>query len=520
MTAPALAYRFGEEKVLEDGRLILWQPFPGMQTEAIAASEFEVFIGGAKGPGKSDVLVVGALRQVDKERYRAYILRETGPQLSELKDRTHRIYSRLPNKPAWNGDGHGRWTFPSGAKIIFEAIGTPEEAERIQGKEPSAIFRDEAANVRDERTIDTEQAEIRSPDPSIIPMWRGSGNPGRTGQAWVKRRFIDKCGVDGSRIFVRVFTSPKGQRVKIARRFIPGTVLDNPIYANDPRYMAVLLSMPEMLRRQLLYGDWNAGFGVALDELDPDIHIVPRFIPPDNWPRFGCLDWGYAHNWVYGYYCVSEDDRVYKIDTVRGRRHQPNEIVERIRSRCDLDHPSYEYTIADSAPFQSRRAMGEGTPTIAEQMGEFGLDLTSASNIDRKAGLNNLRYRLAYRGIGLADSTGKRGDGTPHLLFMDTPGNRWCVAQLMEMVTDEDDMEDVLKVNANPETGQGGDDAYDETRVALASRPSVAEGTWAQEAVHSFSPTTLSYMTEHLYRDRPLPGGNSGRSLAASFIRR
>ena len=164
--------------------------------------------------------------------------------------------------------------------------------------------------------------------------------------------------------------------------------------------------------------------------------------------------------------------------------------------------------------------MGEGTPTIAEQMGEFGLDLTSASNIDRKAGLNNLRYRIAYRGLGRANAEGKRGNGTPHLLFLDTPGNRWCVAQMQEMVTDETDMEDVLKVNANPETGQGGDDGYDETRVACASRPSVAEGTWVNEAVQTFSPQTLAFMVEHLYRDRPLPGGQSGRSLAASFIRR
>lgn len=518
MTAPSFA--FGEEKFTPEGLLILWEPFPGMQTEALKAREFECFIGGAKGPGKTDVGLIGALRQVDRERWRAYIMRETGPQLSEIKDRSHRLYSRLPSHPAWNGDGHGRWTFPSGAKIIFEASGTPEEAERIQGKEPSHIFRDEAANVRDEKTIDIEQAEIRSPDPEIIPMWRGSGNPGRTGQAWVKRRFIDKCGIDGSKVFVRIYTAPNGKKVRIARRFIPGTVLDNPIYANDPRYMAVLLSLPEMLRRQLLYGDWNAGFGTALDELDENIHIVPRFVPPDNWPRFGCLDWGFAHNWVYGHYVVSEDDRIYKTDTVRGRRHQPNEIVDRIRSRIDLDHTSYEYTIADSAPFQSRRAMGEGTPTIAEQMGEFGLDLTSASNIDRKAGLNNLRYRLAYRGLGKLMRNGQRSNGTPHLLFMDTPGNRWCVAQLMEMITDEDDMEDVLKVNADPETGQGGDDAYDETRVAVASRPSVAEGTWVQETVRAFSPQTLSFMVEHLYRDRPLPGANAGRSLAASFIRR
>lgn len=508
------------EEYDENGFRLLWKPHPGMQYRALASPHFELFVGGAKGPGKSDIIVMKPLQQVHKELFKAYIIRETGPQLSEIKDRMHRYYPRLPSRPAWNGDGHGKWTFPSGAKIILEAVGTPVEAERVQGKEPSFVGWDEVANIKDEKTIDTVQAEIRSPDPSIVTQFVGTGNPGRTGHVWIKRRYIDKCGKDGRKLYVRKFTA-NGKVLRLTRQFIPGTVLDNPIYANDPRYMAQLLSMPEVLRRQLLYGDWDAGVGAALDELDEAIHIVPRFEVPDHWPRFGSFDWGFAHNWVFGWYAVSEDRRVYKIDTVRGRRMQPHEISERIISRVDLKHPMHEYNVSDSYPFQSKPGEKDGTPKIYDLMRESGVLLTRAQNIDRKAGLQNLRYRLAWRGMGKRRGDGLRDDDTPFFMLMDTPGNRWCFDQLEAMVTDETDMEDVLKVDADPETGQGGDDAYDETRIALASRPQAARGHWKEEPVKAFSRETLHYMTEKLYRDAPLPAARRGRkTLAHHFIKR
>jgi hypothetical protein len=423
--------------------------------------------------------------------------RETGPQLDEIKARMHRLYPRMATKPAWNGDGHGRWTWPSGARVILEAIGTPEEAARIQGKEPSVVAQDEVANIPDERTIDVIQAELRSPDPAIRCFWRGSGNPGKAGHAWVKRRFIIPCGVDGRKILLRRVRTIAGERV-LTRRFIPGTVLDNPIYANDPRYMAQLALLPEVLRQQLLYGDWNAGVGTALTELDRHIHMVRPFEVPPHWTMFGSFDYGFAHNWVWIAYCVDEDGRVTVVDTVRGRRHQLHEIVERVRSKLPVDDPRYLYTRSDTYIFQSKKERNIEEPTIASLMAEHHHLIVSLGITDRKAGLSNLRYYLAWRGLGPEGT-----DGQPALRFMDTPGNRWLFEQLEAMVTDEDDMEDVLKVDSDPETGHGGDDGYDALRVGMASRPQRAIGTFYEGEVRAFSKQTLAHMVEVLYRDRP-----------------
>jgi hypothetical protein len=55
------------------------------------------------------------------------------------------------------------------------------------------------------------------------------------------------------------------------------------------------------------------------------------------------------------------------------------------------------------------------------------------------------------------------------------------------MVVDPDDMEDVLKVDSNPETGEGGDDGYDALRVGMASRPPRAIGSFFKGDVRAFS---------------------------------
>lgn len=488
---------------------ILWAPFRGMQTEFTAASEFEVLGGGAKGPGKSDCGVAIVARQTNYERYKGYIIRETGPQLDELKARTHRLYPKMAEKPHWNGDGHGRWTWPSGGQVIFESIGTVEDIDKIQGKEPSVIFHDEVGNCPDEKVIDLEQAELRSPDPRIVRMWRGTANPGKGGHAWIKRRFIIPCGADGKRIIVRKVNTPAGV-ARLTRRFIPGTVLDNPIYANDPLYMAQLFTLPEVLRKQLLYGDWNAGYGSALDELDARVHFCRAFAAPSNWIRFGGFDWGYAHWWVFVDMVSTEDGTIYVRDTVRGRRQKPFQIAERMKSRVP-ELALMTYIDTDSASFQKRTDRNDITPSIAEELMTDHQIILRQGNTDRVKGLNNLRHYLAWRGIG---PNGE--DGFPAMRFFDTPGNRWLFEQLEAMVVDEADMEDVLKVNADAETGVGGDDGYDALRVGTASRPPRAIGNFYDGTTTAFSPETLSFMVEHLYRDKnlPMPQGMQGVDLS------
>ena len=78
--------------------------------------EFEVLYGGAAGGGKSDALIMEALRDVGHEKYHGLILRRTFPQLQEIIDRTWEWYPKIGGQYRAN---KSRWEWPNGAKITL-----------------------------------------------------------------------------------------------------------------------------------------------------------------------------------------------------------------------------------------------------------------------------------------------------------------------------------------------------------------------------------------------------------------
>ena len=78
----------------------------------MSRGEYEALYGGAAGGGKSDALVIEALRQVSIPHYKALIVRKTYPQLAELIDKTLNYYPRCYPGAKYNdsvGRTIGRW---------------------------------------------------------------------------------------------------------------------------------------------------------------------------------------------------------------------------------------------------------------------------------------------------------------------------------------------------------------------------------------------------------------------------
>ena len=113
-------------------RSIVWKPQP-KQAAFMRRCEDEALYGGAAGGGKSDALVIEALRQVDVPHYRGLIVRKTYPQLSELIDKTMQYYRPAFPKARYNASSHV-WTFPSGAKIYFGSMFRTQDKYNYQGK--------------------------------------------------------------------------------------------------------------------------------------------------------------------------------------------------------------------------------------------------------------------------------------------------------------------------------------------------------------------------------------------------
>ena len=113
-------------------RSIVWKPQP-KQAAFMRRCEDEALYGGAAGGGKSDALVIEALRQVNVPHYRGLIVRKTYPQLSELIDKTMQYYRPVFPKARYNASSHV-WTFPSGAKIYFGSMFRTQDKYNYQGK--------------------------------------------------------------------------------------------------------------------------------------------------------------------------------------------------------------------------------------------------------------------------------------------------------------------------------------------------------------------------------------------------
>lgn len=110
----------------------IWTP-QKKQIEFLQRPEYEAFYGGAAGGGKSESLVVEALRQVHIPHYKGLIIRKTYPELTELIEKSLSYYKGAYPGATYNDSKH-MWTFPSGAKIYFGSLHHAKEKTKYQGK--------------------------------------------------------------------------------------------------------------------------------------------------------------------------------------------------------------------------------------------------------------------------------------------------------------------------------------------------------------------------------------------------
>ncbi len=442
-----------------------WRPHPGPQTRFLANPAFEVLYGGAAGGGKTDCLLYGGLRQVHIPGFRALFLRKTFPELREVMDRTQGTFKRLGGE--WVASDK-RWRFPSGAYYEFGYCDTWADVQQYQGQEFQYIAYDELGLIAEERLWLFLQSRCRSTNPNIRAMMRASANPGGAGHGWLKKRFVKTCEPDGTVLVLpqEPVLMPDGSYLNLpplTRAYVHARVWDNPsLIENNPQYISILKNLPAVLRRQLLEGDWSAGSGLAFEELN-ELQHFEKARPIAPWENvFAAFDWGYGHRFSAGLYLVQGDGDVLKVDTVSGRKLIPAQIVDRVQSRfADLGVPFHrlQYTVAGSDIKAQDKAKGNWGPSITEQFMQAGW-MTINATPARIAGYQNMLHYLTW-------NQSKK----PRFRFMDTPGNRQCFEQLEAMVVDPDSPDDVLKVDTDLTTGEGGDDFYDETRYALMSRP-------------------------------------------------
>lgn len=316
---------------------VIWKP-QEKQAAFMARPEFEALYGGAAGGGKSDALVIEALRQVHIPHYKGLILRKTFPQLAELIDKTLNYYPRAFPKAKYNDSKHV-WTFPSGAKIIFGAMQYTKDRTKYQGQAYDFIAFDELTHFTYEE-YSYMFSRCRPNGPGTRCYIRSTANPGGVGHGWVKERFIT-AGAPMTPIRSDVnITFPDGhtETRRRSRIFVPARVYDNQeLLRNNPDYLVNLASLPKADREALLDGNWDSFTGQVFMEWRNDsehyrdrvnTHVIEPFLIPENWSVWCALDWGYSRPFSVGWFAVDQDRRLYHIREYYGCTGTPNEGVK------------------------------------------------------------------------------------------------------------------------------------------------------------------------------------------------
>lgn len=423
---------------------------------ALSSRSDELLAGGAAFGGKSQILLMKGLYPMQLPTGRSLILRATFPQVRELIDRAK---AKFPEAGAvWNAQDK-RFTFPSGATYEFGYGRTLDELySQYTGGEWDFIGYDEAGFLESEECIDLLASRLRSKDGRLFTQLMLTANPGQPLHAILKRRYVtatDK-GKRVATVPVTVEIDGKKREIEVTREFVQMTAADNPEgQLKNPRYMARLAALPELRRKQLLEGDWDSSSGLYFDELNDALHRVEPFEIPPHWEMWGAFDWGFAHPFAGGAFAASPDGTVFLVDSVHGWRKGDDEIAHRLKETLPRRTWGEIHAGHDCWDKPAART-GRKVESTAETFEREGLVLVRAA-ISRIPGWRNVRQ-------GITPRTG------PRFYIFDTPGNRETLRCLESLVPDPKDPEDVHKVNADPETGEGGDDPADMVRYGLAKR--------------------------------------------------
>lgn len=257
------------DQLLNDPARLFW-PLPGPQMMAYHSAADIIGYGGAAGGGKSFLAIGKALTQHRK----VMILRREATQLTGIIDD---MTTLLGGRDGYNGQER-IWRLPDGRQIEFGSVPNLGDEARYQGRPHDLLVFDEAANFL-ESQVRFLLGWLRTTTPGQRCQALLTFNPPTTTEGrWIVKFFapwLDKKHPNPARPGeLRWFAMIDGEEVEVpngepfqhgadliepmSRTFIPSRVSDNP-YLMGTGYMATLQSLPEPLRSQMLYGDFNAG---------------------------------------------------------------------------------------------------------------------------------------------------------------------------------------------------------------------------------------------------------------------
>ena len=457
--------------VPEDEANIAFRPNAGPQTQFLSANEREVFYGGARGGGKTYSLLIAPLRYIHKPAHRALLIRRSMPELRDIIFLTQQLYKKAEPKAKFKTQ-ENTWHFPSGARIEFGYCENLQDVLRYQGQSYSWIGVDELPQYPTAEVWQFLRSSLRTTDPTIPLHLRATGNPGNVGSGWVKKLFIDPA-EPNTRITEEVEYELAGRTIKskITRKFIAASVWDNPYLTQDSSYIEMLASLPEVKRKQFLYGDWDATEDGAFPDFSKDTHVVDSFEIPHGWTKIRAADYGYSAPSGVLWGAIDFDNNLWIYRELYVRKVHAEDLGTMIREAESQDGRIHD-ALLDSSCWAKR---GDRGPSIAEAINSSGCRFrpSDRSPGSREAGKVELHKRFSV------DSE----TGEPGLRIMANCRN--LVSQLGALPLDPRNGEDV--------DTKSEDHLYDALRYMIMSRPTNIRSAYENSFTQRFKPSDATF---------------------------
>lgn len=471
-----------------------WRPATAAQGAALDSQADILFFGGSAGSLKTETLLMDAVQEYENPNLRGIIFRQSFNEMTDLVDKTQRLYVPLGGK--WVGNPSWVWKFPSGARIRFAYIKTDLDWKKYLGPRYSFIGWDEST-FHTEKQVRNLIGRLGSTDRTLRLRVRMCSNPGSTGASWHQALFLhghcpvhnpEECAKPGALYHDRTWPSD-GQPLELRDKktgeiikrfstcFIPGKLSDHNLLG--PEYAASLSMMHGDEADAMLDGCWCKLEGAYFPFLNK------RMIKP--LAEVG-IEWWHNH-WIsidYGLGASSAAAGLYvrtppsapmpKIPGILSTNYTDPFPQGRIRKIGELERPDksvedfakmvVEKFILPAQGDQARRIIavfadpanfnpdydlrhGTGGKSISDQIDEvlapYGLSCQPANN-QRAAGWQLISRMLRSGELEITDECPKTFES------------------FRTRMRDPEKTADVLKVKGDPM-----DDVADETRYAVYS---------------------------------------------------
>jgi len=305
------------DKLLADDP-VPWRPLPGPQLTAYESAADIVGFGGSAGGGKTDLAVGLTITGHDRTLF-------ARREKAQTEGFVQRMQEVLKTSDGYNSQ-KGIWRLPEGALCELAGLDNPGDERRWQGRPHDLKVFDEVTEMREQqvrfvmgwnrtnkqgqrsRVLMTFNPPTTNDGRWVIDFfgpWLDKGHPlyptapgalrwaamlpdghGGARDTWVDSDGTPLSGAPFVLIEGRIVYdfdpadySPEDIIHPKSRTFIPARVTDNPYYV-DSGYITTLQALPEPLRSQMLYGDFNAG-----------IQDDPWQVIPTKWVEAAMARW-------------------------------------------------------------------------------------------------------------------------------------------------------------------------------------------------------------------------------------